>query len=464
MHDDATGGGGDAVIEALRTASPATPVAIGRYDVVGRLGQGGMGTVYDAIDRDRGIRVALKTLSVPDVAAGVRLKREFRNVADVAHPSLAPVYELGTERGLWFFTMERIDGVAFTRWARGPSSTERATRRLPVTRAAGDEAAPAVSTQSTTHRQVLERAAVEPVAATPPRCAIDALRAVLADLVRGLMALHDAGLWHGDVKPDNVLVRDDGRVVVVDFGIAERVGVARAQRGPAAGTPDFMSSEQLVGAGVGPASDWYAVGTMLYEALTGRLPFEGDSLLDLYFKKTHQTPPAPRELVPELPADLSDVCLALLDPRPEHRPGGAELLRVFAGDDEARARPRARPARATFIGRRRELRALEQAYGLARRGRRVVVHAHGPSGIGKSSMLRSFCRGVADIDDAWVLSGRCYERESVPYNAFDGIIDELAARLADAPDALAERLPAWIGELAQVFPGSSDLRVARIEG
>src|SRR4051812_40717366 len=92
----------EAVVARLEAASLENPVALGRYDVVGRLGRGGMGTVYDGIDRDRHTRVALKALLVADAAGAVQIKREFRTVAELAHPNLAPVYELACEEGLWF--------------------------------------------------------------------------------------------------------------------------------------------------------------------------------------------------------------------------------------------------------------------------------------------------------------------------------------------------------------------------
>lgn len=447
----------DELLSRLAASSRDQPVAVGRYDVIGRIGQGGMGTVYDAIDRTRGSRVALKTLSTTDVAAGVRLKREFRVVADMSHPNLAPMYELAHEDGLWFFTMEHVEGVDFARWARGTSSNSAA---LPMTRAPDSPTETPTrparnrAPQEPTTKPIGDRVIGEPAwhaMAAAPACGIDALRAALAELTRGLSALHDAGLWHGDVKQQNVLVRDDGHVVVVDFGLAEPVGAARGDS--TGGTPIFMAPEQHAGVGVGPASDWYAVGTMLYQTLTGRDPFDADSLLDLYFKKTQQTPIAPRDLVAEIPSDLSEVCLALLQPAPERRPTGHELLRVFAGDDEVRAQVSARAVRAPFVGRRHELRVLEQAYATTRQDQLVVVHAHGPSGIGKSAVLRSFGRGVQDVGGAYWLRGRCYERESVPYNAFDGVVDELAERLATMDDARIERLvPEWIGELVQVFP------------
>lgn len=441
--------GSEDPLARLALATWERPLRLGRYDVRGRVGRGGMGTVYDAIDRDRGVRVAIKTFSAIDAAAGLRIKREFRAVADLAHPNLAAVYELAEDDGLWFFAMEYIDGVGFTRWARGASRTERTTPLFPVTR--GD-----LDLDATTHDLAAGAAPTnlpERVEPSLPACTMTALRAALADLTRGLAALHDAGLRHGDVKPENVLVRADGRVVLVDFGLSVEVGGGRARRGPTAGTPIYMASEQLSGADVGPPADWYAVGTMLYEVLTGRLPFDAESLLDLYFQKAHHTPPSPRERLGEVPADLSDVCMALLQNTPERRPSGAELLRVFTGDEEARRRLARRPLRSMFVGRKRELRELEKAYGAARGWRPMVVHAIGPSGIGKSAMLRSFARGVEDIDGALVLRGRCYERESVPYNAFDGIVDELAEHLGQlSPAAVVPLLPPWIGELACVFP------------
>lgn len=434
----------------LAETSPYDRVELGRYDVIGRLGQGGMGTVYDALDRERGTRVALKTLLVPDAAAAVRLKREFRAVADLAHPNLAPVYELACVEGVWFFVMARVDGVGFMTWARGPSTSEHRTAPLPLTQARSDLGAPS-STPTAVRATTLAAEATPPPATAPVRSAAE-LRTALAGLAHGLLALHGAGLWHGDVKPDNVLVRPDGSVVVVDFGLVSHVdGEALARPTPTAGTPRYMAPEQLRGSGAGPASDWYGVGTMLYEALTGRVPFDADSLLDLYFQRTHHTPPSPRELLPETPAALSEVCMGLLQAASERRLGGRDLLRACEADGVAHATTGA--PRSIFVGRKRELRVLEQTYGLVRTGHAMVVHAHGPSGIGKSAILRSFARGVHDVDGAQVLRGRCYERESVPYKAFDGIVDDLVECLLSMDAATVARVvPDDCAELLQIFP------------
>lgn len=427
-----------ALLALLAQGTPERPVPLGRYDVVGCLGSGGMGTVYDAVDRGRGTRVALKTLQADDAGAAVGLKREFRAVADLAHPNLATVYELACEQGLWFFVMERIEGERFSTWARGRTAPVVAPEAMAET-ATLDTASLADMLPESGMTELLP-----PPATSPPSCGFDALRGAVAELVRGLAALHDAGLRHGDVKPANVLVCPDGRVVIVDFGLATPVSGA-PRRGSTGGTPQYMAPEHLADAGAGPPADWYAVGTLVYEALTGRLPFLEARVRDLWFVKTHCRPPEPRELVPDVPRDLSELCMALLEPDPAARPSGHDLLRRLDGATAPR-----RPARhRAFVGRQRELGVLHGALARARGGSRTVVHVHGPSGIGKSSVVRSFLESA----DGLVLRGRCYERESVPYKGIDGIVDELADVLRSLDEAAVRRLlPEGVADLARAFP------------
>ena len=446
---------GEGVLSRLEEATPERPVTLGRYDVVGRLGRGGMGTVYEALDRERKTRVALKALLAVDAAGGVQIKREFRTVADLAHPNLAPVYELACEEGLWFFAMERIDGEDLRRWARRGEAVPRSNATTAASSPARTELPTLPEQSSRDNDPSAPRPDSERGRASLPRRTMAAIREAFAELVNGIGALHDAGLWHGDIKPGNVLVAGDGRVVVVDFGLARPVSEPKKPRGPTSGTPTYMSPEQLVGGDVGPASDWYAVGTMLYELLTGRLPFgggEGASHVELYIRKTLQTAAAPRELLPEVPLDLSEVCMRLLRSDPALRPTRQELAAIFSGKEAPATAAGERVVRSVFVGREHELRQLEQAYERAGSGRCIVAHVHGPSGIGKSAIVRSFLAGVKDVDGAEVLRGRCYERESVPYKAFDGIVDELSARLLEMGAEIETILPAWVGELAHAFP------------
>ena len=446
----------------LELATREHPIALGRYDVVGRLGRGGMGAVYEAIDRSRNAKVAIKTLLSSAAEAPVQIKREFRAVADMAHPNLAPVYELALEDGLWFFAMEHIEGVDLSRWARGVvdgpdtllegATATRAVRMEGTTR---HEGAPVFDDDSV--RRIEEREATSiPVspASLPTRPIAQICEAFLA-IASGLSALHDAGLCHGDVKPGNVVVRSDHRAVLVDFGLARSVADKTRTHGPTSGTPGYMSPEQFIGGEVGPASDWYAVGTMLYEVLTGLLPYGATakaSAVELYLRKTLHTPPSPRELLPEIPAVLSDLCMSLLHADATLRPARRELVAALAGHGAPALALREPRARSVFIGRDRELGLLQSAYERARSGRCTVAHVQGPSGIGKSAIVRTFLGGVRDVEGAEVLRGRCYERETVPYKAFDGIVDELTLRLKGMGDEAVSILPAWIGELAQAFP------------
>jgi predicted ATPase len=449
------------VLAKLNRGTAEAPVALGGYDVIGRLGRGGMGTVYEAIDRERGTVVALKTLLGAGAAAGMKLKREFRVVADLAHPNLAPVYELACEDGLWFFTMEKVEGTSLSSWARGSRDDEPSTTALPVSRTLTADFSP-TSGEDTVEDFSLPPLVPRPDASAPTRDLAE-IREALVDLASGVGALHDAGLRHGDIKPDNVLVREDGRVVVVDFGLARPVGEGIGRVG--AGTPAYMAPEQLAGEYVGPESDWYAVGTTLFRLLTGALPFGGDSMLDLFFKKVHHMPAAPHELVPAIPLDLSELCMALLRPDRRQRAGKEAVLRITGSEDAPV--PSQRYRRSVFVGRERELCALEQAYGTARAGALTLVHTHGPSGIGKTALLDSFLRGVQDVDSAVVLRGRCYERESVPYKGFDRIVDELAERMRTmSVEAVEQTLPEWCGELTRAFPALLSVPeiAARVEG
>jgi len=287
---------------------------------------------------------------------------------------------------------------------------------------------------------------------------IDRLQAALKQLVEGLNALHEAGKLHRDIKPSNVLITDEGRVVILDFGlVTELTPLDTHQSITLAGTPAYMSPEQATGGRISEASDWYCVGVMLYEALTGRLPFAGQSR-DVLQQKQIEEPIAPGDLASNIPAELDALCCDLLRRDPDRRPSGQEII-LRLGEAQA---PRYNssqtpfsPARSSpFIGRKSHLVALDEAFLTSEAGQAVVVYVQGKSGIGKSTLVWQFLESAQAHDkEVVVLAGKCYEQESVPYKALDSLVDSLSRYLKKLNPLEAEAiLPRDVLALARVFP------------
>ncbi|MGZ3461759.1 MAG: protein kinase domain-containing protein, partial [Archangium sp.] len=284
------------------------------------------------------------------------------------------------------------------------------------------------------------------------------LRKAMTQLVAGLGALHHAGKLHRDLKPSNVMVTHKGRVVVLDFGLVAELSRENVYRGPEmviSGTPAYMAPEQAVGRELTPAADMYALGVMLYEALTGGLPY-GGSGRDMLLKKMSEDPPDPRTFNPQLPEDLCEISMRLLSRDPAQRMTGAEVLARLGGEAGAVRAPEPLPRRdqdTGILGRERQLAAFAEGLTGARQGNTVLLFVHGTSGMGKSVLVRSFLDALSREGQAVVLEGRCYEREQVPYKALDSLIDSLTRHLMLLPLSDAEQLlPRDILSLAGLFP------------
>jgi eukaryotic-like serine/threonine-protein kinase len=416
-----------------------------RFEILRRLGAGGMGIVYEARDRHRDALVALKTLSRLDPSSIYRMKNEFRALADVVHPNLVRLHELHAAGNLWFFTMDLVRGRPFTEHVRIDSAvafedTVALTPDATVPNLAG-------GVSSSPGAGVLREAS---------------LRRALLQLARGVDAIHRAGKIHRDLKPTNVLVTSAGRVVILDFGLVSEqalggVGQTIAD-GSLSGTPSYMAPEQCEGAArLTPAADWYAVGVMLFEALTGRLPFEGNVHAVLIGKMRGEAP-APVSIAPGVPEDLNALCVALMRRDASERPDGARILEALeqaVGRSEAPAvsGEASSTLELPFAGRRTELDALENAFRASGSGRPVIALVHGEPGMGKSHLVQRFLSERADSGDAIVLRGRCYERERVPYKLLDGLLDALSRHLRSVDPLAATRLlPRHVHALARMFP------------
>lgn len=262
--------------------SPGTQLCQGRFEVHSRLGAGGMGVVYRAVDHGRQGLVALKMLARTGPEEIYRLKKEFRLLRGIRHPNLVVLHDLFADEERWFFTMELVDGLAFDEWW---LSEQRG---------------------------------------------LDVLRSVFHQLALGIQALHQANRLHCDIKPTNVLVTTEGRPVLLDFGIALELGSVDSHRtGPDGffqGTPAYMAPEQIGLTEPVPESDWYAFGVMLFQALTHEMPFSQRNVLA---QKLHGVAPSVCERAPDSPKDLAGLADALLERDPRRRPVAEQVLEVL---------------------------------------------------------------------------------------------------------------------------------------
>ena len=408
-----------------------------RFEIISKLGEGEMGVVYEAYDREREVRLALKALRHVDAWSLYRFKREFRALRDLSHPNVVTLYELCSEDNQWFLLMELTAGVDFLAYVRG-ASRKRMDTPLPF-------AMQVPSGRPTTGR-------IE----SP-----DKLEKALRQLANALDALHSIGIIHRDLKPENVLVTRDGRVVLMDFGIIVelRRPLDQAAGQGAMGTPVYMAPEQVVGSPASVAADWYAFGVMLYEALTGRAPYVGGHA-QVMDNKQLRDPMLPSDLVGKLPGHLEELCMRLLAREVQDRAGFPEVVAALGMAEPTRDATVALVADSdVFVGRREELDTLRSACGDALHGRGQCVFVQGPSGIGKTALLDRFIDELeATQPQPLILAARCHENESLAYKAFDGAIDELSNYLMRQSDAARESLlPRDARAIAQLFPTLSQV-------
>jgi len=401
----------------------------GRFEILNEVGRGAHSAVYRAYDRETRTVVALKALLGWDPQAIWQLKREFRILRSIRHPSLVEIYELfSSSNGNTFYSMELVEG--------GPL----VGAGLP-----GDGRQPSASARpldsQEAHKFLL-----------PAR-----------DLAEALVHVHQAGFVHRDVKPSNVLKRAGGGIALLDFGLAVHAPGEDAdrfgERGPA-GTWIYMAPEAILGRTVTAAADWYSVAVLLFEGLTGLPAFAGTAA-EVWQAKLRPHAAARRALAGRVPQALLDVIVASLDPDPACRPDGAAWLEGFAaggltgGERPSTVAPAGSSAVSSslFIGRESELAQLFSLYRRSVHGRASVVVVSGPVGIGKSALVRQFLRELAATEPVLVLRGRCHWQESVPFNAVDGIVDELSLWLKSADTPLLSSLdPTQRDCLARVFP------------
>jgi len=287
------------------------PSRLGPYTIRGKLGRGGMGTVYEAVDAS-GAAVAVKTLTAhlgDDPALRKRFEAEIEALRALTHPGIVRLLAFGEEDGRPFFAMELVHGRSLEEILRGG-------RRFDWRQTVG----------------------------------------VAIEIVRALKSAHDQGIIHRDLKPANLLFPDDpgatGTVKLADFGIAKLFGDSgHTQAGTVVGTAEYMAPEQAAGEPVDPRGDLYALGLVMFAMLVGRPPFRGGSLGEVLQRQRSETPPRVSTIVPDVPAAFDDLIGRLLAKKPAERPANALAVgRLLATIETAGEPPSAGPAPATVPG------------------------------------------------------------------------------------------------------------------
>ena len=258
-----------------------------RYEVKEMLGQGGMGTVFKAVDRELGEVIAIKTLKEDflkqEPAALERFKSEIRLARRISHRNVVRTHDLGETNGQYFITMEYVEGKSL--------------------------------------RDLIKRSGKLPVAVT---------LSVGKQLARALEVAHEQGIIHRDIKPANMVVEPDGVLKVMDFGIARMASQPQesgvTMQGAIVGTPEYMAPEQVLGEGVDHRADLYAAGCVLFECLSGRAPFKAETPYQLVAQLLEDTPPRVRTLNPDVPTALDQLVADLLAKQPDQRPANAAAM------------------------------------------------------------------------------------------------------------------------------------------
>jgi serine/threonine protein kinase/predicted ATPase len=352
----------------------STSQQIGHYRVLSLLGRGGMGEVYLAQDTRLGRKVALKLLPTRFTQDEDRLRRfvqEAKAASALNHPHIVTIHEIGEDESGRFIVMELVQGQTL-------------------------------------------RAMNKP-------CAIESLVNLGGQIARALCATHAAGITHRDIKPDNIMVRDDGYVKILDFGLARLITATmndpeaaqlaqNSAPGALIGTVAYMSPEQARGDPVTSATDIFALGIVFYELTTGQNPFKADTMIGTQYSITTQSPLPPSRLNPEIPYALDALIARMLEKDTGLRPTAAEVEAALR-DISPSLRPSIpQSSRRNTVGRERERAELRSGFASARAGCGLLLCVTGEPGIGKTTLVEDFLAEIAAEGHCAIVRGKCSER------------------------------------------------------
>ena len=381
-----------------------------RYQFVRELGAGAMGQVTLAMDTETGTLVAIKKMhEMVALTGGARMRREFRSLSQIDHPNVVRVLELGEERGNPFLVMEFIKGQDLSDWL-----------------------------------------------GTNPD--FPTITKIFVGIAGALGAVHAQGVIHRDLKPENIRVTTDGQPKLMDFGLAKTMEgtVALTKVGAMVGTALYMAPEQCRGAQLDYRADLYALGAVLYWALTGQPPFLGDSIVQVIMQHIQQAPVPPSTRNPNIPESLENICLAMLAKNPAERPSSAEavreaLLRALESPLSQTMQMQAQSARADalllspLIGRETELETLA---GLFETGITGLYTLIGDVGTGKTRLLRALGER-AQVSGARLGIGEAIADDPTPFGTVKRLIENLEKHYRFIFDEVS---PTSQNELARIAP------------
>jgi len=400
----------------------------GRYAILKKRGEGGKGVVYKARDTVLNRVVAIKMLKSAVLGEEVysRFIREAQVVAKLNHPNIVSIYDIGKEDDKLFFVCEFVDGMSL--------------RELMETYPEG-------------------------------KCDIQTVLKVGMDICCALQYAHSEGILHRDVKPENVLITEDGTAKLNDFGLAKMLGQPRlTEEGIIVGTVAYVAPEIALGKDADARSDLYSFGAVLYEMMTGRPPFLGEDSVKIIFSHIHDYPVSPSKLNPKIPQAFAECIMKLMEKDPAKRyQSAADLLIVLRDIAEVFLRevyvpshkpsvvvpsPRSIAAREVqLIDRAEEMNALRGAVDKAVRGEGGLLFLYGEAGIGKTRLTREL-GAYARLRGMQVLYGRCpalFRMDGVPpYVLWSEVIKDF---LQDcAPEQLYKVIGYYPGEVCKLVP------------
>lgn len=489
----------------------------GPYELLHQLGEGGMGTVWLATHRHTRRHVAVKILMDRDARIKLRFRREIKILQQLQHPGIVPFIESGIEEdGELWYAMELLKGKPLSwhlkhlsaRWPTphdvgqmstldatsshwtdrlddvdallsrtkssspqhsSPRDTPRLKRAHSIKELRAALATTQLHTSSTTGpalpeddtaQAFLDDELVRPARPWPDAQISDML-AHLAQVCTTLAHVHGEGIVHCDIKPENIVITEQGDAIVVDFGIAERFG-ARVEHdvlegaGIQAGTAFYISPEQIRGEPVDARTDLYAMGCILYEVLTGQPPFVHGTPMSVLLKHLSKRPDAIREHSPALPKELDDLCAMLLAKSPESRPGHALGVARSLTPHTSGLRPwtptppepKSYLYRARLTGRDALIDALDGSLQASATGQTLGVTLGGESGVGKSSIAAEII-GRARNRDFVAMSARCEPTQNAldtellagpPLHAFEPILRQIVDTCTACDEETARRV------------------------